>query len=42
MEEYDLLEGCWRPLPDMAHGRGRFDAAVVGGRVYAVAGAFLL
>uniref|UniRef100_A0A183D0P6 F-box/kelch-repeat protein n=1 Tax=Gongylonema pulchrum TaxID=637853 RepID=A0A183D0P6_9BILA len=42
VEEYDLATGGWRRLPDMMHNRGRFDAAVVAGRVYAVAGAFLL
>lgn len=42
VEEYNLLEGSWRRLADMAQCRGRFDAAVVGSKVYAVAGAFLL
>lgn len=42
MEEYNLLKGRWRRLADMAQCRGRFDAAVVGNKVYAVAGAFLL
>ncbi|EJW82855.1 kelch domain-containing protein family protein, partial [Wuchereria bancrofti] len=38
VEEYDLLEKSWRRLADMAQCRGRFDAAVVGSKVYAVAG----
>uniref|UniRef100_A0A915Q2E5 BTB domain-containing protein n=1 Tax=Setaria digitata TaxID=48799 RepID=A0A915Q2E5_9BILA len=38
VEEYNLLEGSWRRLADMAQCRGRFDAAVVGNKVYAVAG----
>lgn len=37
-EEYDVLRSEWRHLPDMLCERGRFDAAVVGGILYAVAG----
>ncbi|VDO27339.1 unnamed protein product [Onchocerca flexuosa] len=38
VEEYNLLEGSWRRLADMAQCRGRFDTAVIGSKVYAVAG----
>uniref|UniRef100_A0A1I7VWL3 F-box/kelch-repeat protein SKIP11-like n=1 Tax=Loa loa TaxID=7209 RepID=A0A1I7VWL3_LOALO len=38
VEEYNLLKGTWRRLADMAQCRGRFDAAVVGNKVYAIAG----
>ncbi|CAG9536915.1 unnamed protein product [Cercopithifilaria johnstoni] len=38
VEEYSLLKGSWRRLSDMAQCRGRFDAAVVGNKVYSVAG----
>nr|CDP96048.1 BMA-TAG-147, isoform a [Brugia malayi] len=38
VEEYNLLKKNWRRLADMAQCRGRFDAAVVGSKVYAVAG----
>lgn len=37
-EEYDVVKGEWRQLPDMIYERGRFDAAVAHGLVYAVAG----
>ncbi|VDK62487.1 unnamed protein product [Onchocerca ochengi] len=42
VEEYNLLEGSWRRLADMAQCRGRFDAAVVGSKVYAVAATILI
>ncbi|KAL3989587.1 Kelch motif family protein [Acanthocheilonema viteae] len=38
VEEYNLSKGSWRRLADMAQCRGRFDSAVVGNNVYAVAG----
>uniref|UniRef100_A0A183U5R4 CPSF_A domain-containing protein n=1 Tax=Toxocara canis TaxID=6265 RepID=A0A183U5R4_TOXCA len=37
-EEYDVVKGEWRQLLDMSNERGRFDAAVAAGKVYAVAG----
>lgn len=42
VEEYIPAEGKWRRLPDMHTGRGRFDAATVNGKLYAVAGAFFI
>ncbi|VDM95034.1 unnamed protein product [Thelazia callipaeda] len=38
VEEYDMLESSWSSLADMTQCRGRFDAAVLGNKVYAVAG----
>ncbi|MCP9263143.1 BTB/POZ domain protein [Dirofilaria immitis] len=38
VEEYNLLGSNWRRLADMAQCRGRFDVAVLGNKVYAVAG----
>lgn len=38
VEEYDIIRGEWRKLPEMNHERGRFDASMAGGKIYAIAG----
>uniref|UniRef100_A0A914YBC0 Kelch repeat protein n=1 Tax=Panagrolaimus superbus TaxID=310955 RepID=A0A914YBC0_9BILA len=38
VEQYDVTVGGWSALPDMCSERGRFDASVANGKVYAVAG----
>ena len=37
-EVYDPQSDSWQPLADMASGRGRFAAAVVSGKIYAIGG----
>ncbi len=38
LDEYDPKTGEWRVLPDAPHARDHFQAAVIGDRLYAVAG----
>lgn len=38
VEEYDIERQEWRQLPEMCSERGRFDSAVLGNMVYAIAG----
>ncbi|KIH49706.1 kelch repeat protein, partial [Ancylostoma duodenale] len=38
VEEYDVVRGEWKQLQSMKDERGRFDSAVLNGKVYAVAG----
>ena len=38
MEEYNPVRGEWRSLKSMMDERGRFDSAVLNGKVYAIAG----
>lgn len=38
VEEYDIVRGEWRSLKPMMDERGRFDSAVLNGKIYAVAG----
>ena len=38
MEEYDVTSGSWKEGARLKEERGRFDAAVVDEKVYAIAG----
>ena len=38
VEEYDVASGEWKMLKSMKEERGRFDSAVLNGKIYAVAG----
>lgn len=33
VEEYDVAKGTWKELPPMNNERGRFDTAVIKGKV---------
>ncbi len=37
-DEYDPKTGAWRRLPDAPHARDHFQAAIVGGKIYAAGG----